>query len=80
MVAQPTIYFSVVGGGGELCAGSGAREEGSTGADVDFPKETCNVNAHKQIKIKWDRCSISPTPSEALIDHSHPQKAKCEGG
>ena len=43
MVAQPTIYFSVVSGRGELCAGSIAREEGSSGANVDFWKETCNA-------------------------------------
>jgi len=63
-----------------LCAGSGAREEGSTGANVDFQKETCNADANKQNAIKWACCSISPTPSEALIDHSHPQKSKSEGG
>ena len=39
MVAQLTIYFSVFGGGGELCAGSGAREEGSSRANVEFSKE-----------------------------------------
>ena len=80
MVTQPTIYFSVVGGGGELCAGSGAREEGSSGANIDFSKEPSNADATQQNTIKWVGCGISPTPSEALIDQSHPQKAKSEGG
>jgi hypothetical protein len=52
MVAQLTIYFSVVGGGGELCAGSGAREEGSSGAKIDFSKEPSNADATQQNTIK----------------------------
>jgi hypothetical protein len=80
MVAQPTIYFSVVSGRGELCAGSSAREEGSSGANVDFWKETCNAYATQQNIIKWGPCSISPMPLEALIyQQSHPQKVKSEG-
>lgn len=80
MVAQPLIYFSVVGDGGELCAGSGMWEEEKTRANVDFLKEPGNADAMHQNRIKWAHCSIPPTPSEVLIDQSHPPKAKSDGG
>jgi len=80
MVAQPTIYFPIVSCRGELCAGSGAREEGSSGANVDFSKEPSNADATQQNTIKWGRYSISATHSEAIIDHPRAQKAKSAGG
>ncbi len=49
MVAQPTIHFPVIGGGGELCAGSGAREEGGCQANIDFLKEPGNAGVTQKI-------------------------------
>ena len=80
MVAQPTIYFPVIGGGGELCAGLGVQDEGGFRANVDLPKEPGNANATQQNKTKWAGCHISPTPLEVHIDHTNAQKAGDEEG
>ena len=80
MVAQPTIHFPFVGGRGELCAGSGAREEGNSRANADFPKEPGNADATQQNTIKWVGCGISPARSKAHIVRSHAQKAEDKGG
>ena len=80
MVAQPTIHFPVIGGGGELCAGSGAREEGGCQANIDFLKEPGNAGVTQKNRIKWDGCSIPPMPLEAHIDRTHAQKAGNKGG
>jgi hypothetical protein len=74
------IYLPVIGGGGELCAGSGTQEEGGCQTNTDFPKELGNADATQQNRTKWAGCSIFPTPSEAHIDQSHAQKAGDEGG
>jgi hypothetical protein len=80
MVAQLTIHFSVVGGGGQLRAGSGARQEGGCQVNVDFPKEPGNADAKEQNTIKWCGCNISPAPLGTNIVHSHVQKAEDKGG
>jgi hypothetical protein len=80
MVAQPTIHFSVVGGGGELCAGLGMREEGCSRANIFFLQETCHADAKEQNTIKWCGWSIFPAPSGTHIVRSHAQKACGEGG
>ena len=80
MVAQPTIHFLFVGGRGELCAGSGAREEGGSRANADFPKEPGNADATQQNTIKRVGCGISPARSSTHIVRSHAQKAEDKGG
>ena len=79
MVTQSTIHFPVIGGGGELCAGLGAREEGGCQANVDFPKEPGNADAMQQNRTKWDGCSISPMSSEAHIGRTHVLKSGQQG-
>ncbi len=80
MVAQPTIYFLFVGGRGELCAGSGAREEGGSQPNADFPKEPGDADATQQNTIKRVGCGISPARSSTHIVRSHAQKAEDKGG
>ena len=80
MVAQPTIHFPFVGGRGELCAVSGAREEGGSRANADFPKEPGDADATQQTTIKRVGCGISPARSSAHIVRSHAQKAEAKGG
>ncbi len=80
MVAQPTIHFLFVSGRGELCAGLGARKEGGSRANADFPKEPGNADATQQTTIKRVGCGISPARSSMHIVRSHAQKAEDKGG
>ena len=44
VVAEPAVYFLVVGRGGECWAKSGACEGRETGSDVDFLTKIGNSN------------------------------------
>ena len=80
MVTQPTIHFPFVGGRGELCAGSGAREEGGSRANTDFPKEPGNADATQQILSNVLAAASPPARSSTHIVRSHDQKAEDKGG
>ncbi len=80
MVAQPIIHFPVVSSRGELCAGSGVREERGSRVNVDLLKEPGNADAMQQNTIKWVGCGIPPTLLGMHIVCSHAQKAEGKGG
>jgi hypothetical protein len=67
VVAEPAVYFLVVGRGGECRAKSGACKERETGSDVDFSTKIGNSNDEEYHTGKWGRFGISAAPTKQEI-------------